>query len=159
MSEEIRDFKVDIPQSALEDLKSRLALARFPEAETVEDWSQGIPLGYVKEICEYWRGTYDWRRCEQTLNQYPHHLTEIDGVDIHFIHIKSPVPDARPLLMTHGWPGSIIEFLDVIGPLTDPAAHGGDASDAYHLVIPSLPGFGFSGKPKTTGWGVEKIAS
>jgi pimeloyl-ACP methyl ester carboxylesterase len=124
-----------------------------------EDWGHGIPLDYVEKITEYWRCDYDWRCCEQALNQYPHHLTEIDDVDIHFMHIRSPEPVAKPLIMTHGWPGSIIEFMDVIGPLTDPVSHGGDAKDAFHLVLPSLPGFGFSGKPKVTGWGVEKVAA
>ena len=146
MSDEIRDFRVEIGQAELDDLQQRLAMTRFPEAETVDDWSQGIPLDYVRSVAEYWRDDYDWRRCETLLNQYPHYLTEIDGVDIHFMHIRSPEPSARPLIMTHGWPGSIIEFMDVIGPLTDPVNHGGDAKDAYHLVIPSLPGYGFSGK-------------
>ncbi|HEY9092413.1 epoxide hydrolase family protein [Parasphingorhabdus sp.] len=158
MKEAIRDYKIDIQQPVLDDLQARLAMARFPEKEPVDDWSQGIPLAYVEDVAAYWRDGYDWRRCETALNQYPHHMTEIDGVDIHFMHIRSPEPDARPLLMTHGWPGSIIEFMDVIGPLTDPAAHGGEAKDAYHLVIPSLPGYGFSGKPAKTGWGVEAIA-
>ncbi len=158
MSETIRDFRVEISQAELDDLQQRLAQTRFPEAETVDDWSQGIPLDYVRSVAEYWRDNYDWHRCEAMLNQYPHHITEIDGVDIHFMHIRSPEPSARPLIMTHGWPGSIVEFMDVIGPLTDPANHGGDAEDAFHLVIPSLPGYGFSGKPSVAGWNVEKIA-
>lgn len=158
MKEAIRDYKIDIQQTVLDDLQARLAMTRFPDKEPVDDWSQGIPLAYVEDVAAYWRDSYDWRRCEKALNQYPHYITEIDGVDIHFMHIRSPEPDARPLLMTHGWPGSIIEFMDVIGPLTDPVAHGGEAKDAYHLVTPSLPGYGFSGKPTKTGWGIETIA-
>ena len=158
MTEPIRDFTIEIPQSALDDLKARLSNIRYPDAEPVDDWSQGIPLEYTRDAADYWRDSYDWRRCEAALNQYPHHLTEIDGVDIHFMHIRSPEPDARPLLMTHGWPGSIVEFMDVIGPLTDPVAHGGRPQDAYHLVLPSLPGYGFSGKPTKTGWDAAKIA-
>ncbi|QTD55348.1 epoxide hydrolase family protein [Parasphingorhabdus cellanae] len=159
MSDNIRDFQIDIPQSTLDDLETRLAMVRWPDPEPVDDWSQGIPLAYVQQVTDYWRENYDWRRCEAALNHYPQHMTEIDGVDIHFMHIRSPEAAARPLIMTHGWPGSIVEFMDVIGPLTDPVAHGGNAKDAYHLVIPSLPGYGFSGKPTETGWGVEKIAS
>lgn len=158
MGVSIRDFQIDIPQSALDDLQTRLAITRWPDPEPVEDWSQGIPLTYVQQVADYWRDSYNWRRCEQMLNRYPHHITEIDGVDIHFMHIRSPEASARPLIMTHGWPGSIVEFMDVIGPLTDPVAHGGEAKDAYHLVIPSLPGYGFSGKPTETGWGAERIA-
>lgn len=158
MKETIRDFTVEIPQSALDDLQARLAMTRFPEKEPVDDWSQGIPLAYVQQVTDYWRNDYDWRRCEAALNQYPHHITEVDGVDIHFMHIRSPEPHARPMIMTHGWPGSIVEFMDVIGPLTDPASHGGEAKDAYHLVVPSLPGYGFSGKPAETGWSADKIA-
>ncbi|QLC26937.1 epoxide hydrolase [Parasphingopyxis algicola] len=158
MTAEIRDFAIDVPQSALDDLSDRLARTRFPEKETVDDWDQGIPLAYVEELVGYWRDRYDWRRCEAALNAHPNHLVEIDGVDIHFLHIRSPEADARPLLLTHGWPGSVVEFLDCIGPLSDPVAHGGKAEDAFHLVIPSLPGYGFSGKPAETGWSVEKIA-
>lgn len=158
MTANIRDFTIDIPQSELDDLTSRLARTRFPEKETVEDWDQGIPLAYVEELVAYWRDSYDWRRCEAALNAHPNHLVEINGVDIHFLHIRSPEAAARPLLLTHGWPGSVVEFLDCIGPLSDPVAHGGKAEDAFHLVIPSLPGYGFSGKPAETGWSVEKIA-
>ncbi|MEW4466350.1 epoxide hydrolase family protein [Parasphingorhabdus sp. JC815] len=158
MSDMVRDFRIDIPQTALDDLKTRLAMTRFPEKEPVDNWSQGIPLAYVEQVAEYWRQSYDWRRCEALLNKYSHHMTEINGLDIHFMHIRSPETTARPLILTHGWPGSIIEFMDVIGPLTDPVAHGGEAKDAFHLVVPSLPGFGFSGKPVETGWGAEKIA-
>ncbi|MEM8918391.1 MAG: epoxide hydrolase family protein [Pseudomonadota bacterium] len=159
MSDMIRDFRIEIPVSALEDLQDRLDHVRWPDPEPVDDWSQGIPLAYVQDVAAHWRSGYDWRKCEAALNQYPHHMTEIDGVDIHFMHIRSPEPEARPVIMTHGWPGSIVEFLDVIGPLTDPAAHGGEAKDACHLVIPSLPGYGFSGKPTVTGWGAEKIGT
>lgn len=159
MSDMIRDFRIEIPDAALEDLRGRLDRVRWPDPEPVDDWSQGIPLAYVQDVAAHWRSGYDWKKCEAALNQYSHHMTEIDGVDIHFMHIRSPEPAARPVIMTHGWPGSIVEFLDVIGPLTDPVAHGGDAKDACHLVIPSLPGYGFSGKPTVTGWGAEKIAA
>lgn len=148
MTAQPRPFTIDIPQSQLDDLKARLAVARFPEKEIVDDWSQGIPLAYVEELTAYWRDTYDWRRCEDVLNAYPHFLMEIDGLDIHFMHIRSGNPDARPIIMTHGWPGSVLEFIDVIGPL----------SEDYHLVIPSLPGYGFSGKPTKTGWDTPQIA-
>ena len=154
----VRYYRIETPQPALDDLAERLARTRYPEKETVEDWDQGIPLGYVRDLAEYWRDRYDWRLCEAALNAHSNHLVEIDGLDIHFLHIRSPEPGARPLIMTHGWPGSVVEFLDVIGPLTDPAAHGGDQADAFHLVLPSLPGYGFSGKPEAPGWGVEKIA-
>jgi epoxide hydrolase len=145
---QLRPFKIKIPQSQLDDLKARLALARFPDEETVDDWDQGIPLGYVQELTTYWRDTYDWRRCEAALNDYPHFLMEIDGLDIHFMHIRSENPNARPIIMTHGWPGSILEFANVIAPL----------SADYHLVIPSLPGYGFSGKPTKPGWDIPQIA-
>ncbi len=159
MTDEIRDFTVDISKKELDDLDIRLRHVRWPDPEPVGDWSQGIPLDYVKSVATHWREKYDWSRCQEALNQYPHHMTEIDGVDIHFMHIRSPEANARPIIMSHGWPGSIIEFMDVIGPLTDPVAHGGEAKHAFHLVIPSLPGFGFSGKPTETGWGVERIAA
>ncbi len=159
MTTEIKETSIKIAESALNDLKSRIDQARFPEKEPVTDWSQGIPLSYVQKIADYWRNDYDWHRCEKQLNQYPQFTTEIDGVEIFFLHIRSPHAEARPMIMTHGWPGSIIEFMDVIGPLTDPAAHGGEAADAYHLVIPCLPGYGFSGKPAVTGWNAEKIAA
>ncbi len=154
MTDEIRDFTIAIDDSALDDLHRRLAHARFPEKETVEDWSQGIPLAYVRELADYWRDEYDWRRCEAALNAYPNHLIAIDSVDIHFLHIRSSHEDAKPLILTHGWPGSVIEFIDVIEPLTNPP----DGEQAFHLVIPSLPGYGFSGKPIETGWTVQKIA-
>lgn len=159
MSDEIRDFSIDISKPELDDLDIRLRHTRWPDPEPVDDWSQGIPLDYVKSLADYWRSDYDWGRCQAALSQYPHHVTTIDGVAIHFMHVRSPEPGARPMIMTHGWPGSIVEFMDVIGPLTDPVAHGGNAEDAYHLVIPSLPGYGFSGKPEVTGWGAEKIAA
>ena len=155
----IRPFTLDVPQTALNDLRRRLGDARWPEKEAVDDWSQGTPLAELRALCDYWRDGYDWRRCEARLNALGQHVTEIDGLDIHFLHIRSPHAGAMPLIMTHGWPGSVIEFLETIAPLTDPVAHGGRAEDAFHLVIPSLAGFGFSGKPVATGWGVDKIAS
>lgn len=158
MSDAIRPFTVHIAEEQLEDLRRRLEMTRWPEAETVQDWSQGVPLAEARKLVDYWRDEYDWRRCEAALNQYPQFLTEIDGLDIHFLHVRSPNPDALPLILTHGWPGSVIEFMKCIGPLSDPAAHGGNPADAFHLVIPSLPGYGFSGKPKETGWKVQRIA-
>lgn len=153
-----RPFSVDIEQSAIDDLKQRLINSRLPEAQTVDDWSQGIPLKTVQEFSDYWRQDYDWFACQERLNSYPQYLLEIDGVDIHFLHIKSPEPTARPLLMTHGWPGSVLEFIELIGPLTNPTKYGGKAEDAYHLVLPSIPGYGFSSKPTKVGWNTEKIA-
>ena len=144
----VRSFHISIEQQEIDDLQTRLALTRFPQKEIVEDWDQGIPLSYVKELTTYWQQGYDWRRCERALNALPNYLVEIDGLDIHVIHIKSENPDARPLLITHGWPGSILEFLEVIEPLTR----------NFHLVIPSLPGFGFSAKPLEAGWDVPQIA-
>ena len=158
MSSEITTFRIDIPETELKDLRERLRLTRWPEPETVHDWSQGVPLDYLRALCEYWRDGYNWRAAEARLNEFPQFRTEIDGVDIHFLHVRSPHEDARPLIMTHGWPGSVVEFLKVIGPLTDPVAHGGDAADAFHLVCPSLPGYGFSGKPARAGWGLGQIA-
>ncbi|MEQ8663010.1 MAG: epoxide hydrolase [Gammaproteobacteria bacterium] len=154
---DIRPFRFEIPDGAIDDLRQRLSGARWPDRETPEDWSQGVPLAYVQEVCEYWRTEYDWRRCEARLNAQPQFVTSIDGLDIQFMHVRSPHADALPMVMTHGWPGSVIEFLDVIGPLTDPTAHGGDAADAFHVVCPTLPGFGFSGKPTAPGWGIERI--
>ncbi|MCB1748856.1 MAG: alpha/beta fold hydrolase [Gammaproteobacteria bacterium] len=154
---EIRPFRFEIPEQALQDLQRRLTDARWPEQETVDDWSQGAPLAYVQEVCEYWRTDYDWRRCEAALNALPQFITEIDGLDIQFIHLRSKHADALPMVMTHGWPGSVIEFMKVLGPLTDPTAHGGNAGDAFHVVCPTLPGFGFSGKPRQPGWGIERI--
>ena len=155
---QIRPFTLAIPQSQLDDLDTRLGNTRWPEREAVADWSQGVPLAALQDFVAYWRKGYDWRRCEARLNSLGQHIAEIDGLDIHFLHVPSPHENATPLIMTHGWPGSVIEFMSVIEPLTNPTAHGGRAEDAFHLVIPSLPGFGFSGKPSATGWGVEKIA-
>ena len=142
----------------LDDLRRRLAQTRWPEAEPVDDWSQGAPLAWIQDMCRYWGEQYDWRAREARLNRFDQFVTTIDGLDIHFVHQRSPHPDAKPLVITHGWPGSIVEFHKVIEPLTDPTEHGGDASDAFHVICPTLPGFGFSGKPTTTGWGVERIA-
>ena len=158
MSNAIHPFTLAVPESALEDLQRRIDHARWPEAELVEDWSQGAPLAKVRALVDHWRHRYDWRRCEARLNALGQFKTEIDGLGVHFLHIRSPEPNALPLIITHGWPGSVMEFMKIIGPLTDPVAHGGKAEDAFHLVLPSLPGFGFSDKPKATGWGVEKIA-
>ena len=153
----IRPYRIQVPTRALTDLKRRLANARWPERETPGGWSQGIPLSYMRELCDYWRNHYDWRHCEAALNALPQFVTELDGLDIHFLHIPSPHCNAMPLILTHGWPGSIIEFTKVIGPLTDPTAHGGKAEDAFHLVLPSLPGYGFSAKPSLPGWTMERI--
>lgn len=158
MTDAIRPFTINIDEQQLDDLRLRLDMTRWPETETVNDWTQGVPLAEARKLIDYWRNQYDWRRCEATLNQYPQFLTEIDGLDIHFLHVRSPNPDALPLILTHGWPGSVIEFLKCIGPLSDPASHGGDPADAFHLVIPSLPGYGFSGKPTQTGWNIPHIA-
>jgi epoxide hydrolase len=158
MSDEITPFRIEIPDADLDDLRRRLRQTRWPEPATVDDWSQGTPLAYARELCEYWQDGYDWRACETSLNALHQFRTEIDGLDIHFLHVRSPREDALPLVLTHGWPGSIVEFRKVIGPLTDPARHGWDPADAFHVVCPSLPGFGFSGKPARPGWGVERIA-
>lgn len=159
MDAEIREFRLDIPQEALDDLRARLAATRWPEAELVADWSQGAPLAKIKSLVEYWRTNYDWRRCESALNAIGQFKTNIDGLDIHFLHAKSPHEHALPLILTHGWPGSVIEFAKTIGPLTRPEAYGGDIKDAFHVVAPSLPGFGFSNKPAETGWGPRRIAT
>jgi pimeloyl-ACP methyl ester carboxylesterase len=159
MSDAVTPFRLDVPQSALDDLRARLQRTRWPEHETVDDWSQGVPLHYLRELCRYWAGEYDWRRAERRLNALPQFRTSIDGLGIHFIHVRSPHDGALPLVLTHGWPGSVVEFLKVIGPLTDPTAHGGDARDAFHVVCPSLPGYGFSDRPARRGWGVERIAA
>jgi epoxide hydrolase len=153
-----RPFRIDIPDTDLTDLRDRLHRTRWPEPECVDDWSQGIPLDYTRELATYWADGYDWRAREKALNRFDHFTTGIDGLDIHFIHQRSPHEDAFPLVITHGWPGSVVEFHKVIGPLTDPTAHGGRAEDAFHVVCPSLPGYGFSGKPTRTGWGVDKVA-
>ena len=159
MSGDILPFTLAVPQTALDDLKRRLDNVRWPERETVNDWSQGAPLAQVQSLVAYWRDSYDWRRCEAMLNGFGQYRCEIDGLGIHFLHIRSPHRGAMPLLLSHGWPGSVIEFHKVIGPLTDPTAHGGRAEDAFDLVIPSLPGFGFSDKPAHTGWKVGRIAA
>ncbi len=163
MSDAITPFQIEVDEATLVDLHDRLARTRWPDHETVDDWSQGIPLAYVQEVCDYWRTSYDWRAREAHLNQFPQFRTTLSGgsdepLGFHFIHARSPEPDAFPLVLTHGWPGSTVEFMKVIGPLTDPAAHGGDRADAFHIVAPSLPGYGFSDKPTRTGWGVERIA-
>jgi epoxide hydrolase len=155
----VEPFRLDVPEAELDDLRDRLKAARWPERETVDDWSQGVPLEYLSELCAYWATSYDWRATEARLNALPQFRTEIDGLGIHLLHVRSRHADALPLVMTHGWPGSIVEFLTVIGPLTDPAAHGGDPADAFHVVCPSLPGYGFSDKPERSGWGVQRIAA
>lgn len=154
----IRPFTVSIPDADIEDLQNRLARTRWPDPETVDDWSQGVKLENARTLIRHWRHDYDWRRFESEINRHAQFLTEIDGLDIHFIHVKSPNPDAMPLIMTHGWPSSIVDFLKLIGPLTDPVAYGGAAEDSFDVVIPSLPGFGFSGKPTETGWNADRIA-
>jgi pimeloyl-ACP methyl ester carboxylesterase len=154
----IRPFRINVPDEALFDLRRRIAATRWPDRETVADESQGVQLATMQKLARYWEKEYDWRKCEAKLNALPQFMTEIDGVDIHFIHVRSKHENALPLVVTHGWPGSIIEQLKIIEPLTDPTAHGGSASDAFHLVIPSMPGYGFSGKPATTGWDPARIA-
>ncbi len=156
-TEEIRPFTIQTPEADLEDLRSRVAATRWPEKETVKDRSQGVSLKTAQQVADYWQSDYDWRKCEATLNSLPQFTTEIDGLDIHFLHVRSKHENAMPLIVTHGWPGSVIEQLKIIGPLTDPTAYGGSASDAFDVVIPSLPGYGYSGKPTETGWGPERI--
>jgi epoxide hydrolase len=155
---EIRPFRVEIPQADLDDLRDRLARTRWPDEIPGGGWDYGIPLGYMKELAEYWRTAYDWRKHEARLNELPQYTTTIDGQNVHFLHVRSPEPDAMPLIITHGWPGSIVEFLEVIGPLTDPRKHGGDPKDAFHVVAPSIPGYGFSGPTHEAGWNVKRIA-
>ncbi|MDC0707581.1 epoxide hydrolase [Stigmatella sp. ncwal1] len=154
----ITPFKIAVPQSALTDLKRRLGSTRWPERETVDDWSQGVPLAKLQALVEYWRTRYDWRRAEATLNRFPNYRTQLDGLGIHFIHARSKHENALPILLTHGWPGSVIEFLKLIPLLTDPTAHGGTPEDAFHVILPSLPGFGFSDKPTQKGWNMARIA-
>ena len=154
----IRPFHVDIPDEALDDLRRRIAATRWPEKETVADASEGVQLATMQALMRYWGTDYDFRRCEARLNALPQFITEIDGLDIHFIHVKSPHENALPLIITHGWPGSVVEMLNVVGPLSDPTAHGGNAFDAFHLVVPSIPGYGFSGRPADTGWDPAHIA-
>jgi pimeloyl-ACP methyl ester carboxylesterase len=153
----IRPFQVDIADEALEDLRRRIEATNWPERETVADQSQGVPLAMIQELARYWATEYDWRKCEAALNALPQFITEVDGLDIHFIHVRSQHEDALALIVNHGWPGSIIEQLKIIDRLTDPTAHGGSPADAFHVVIPSMPGYGFSGKPTSTGWGPERM--
>ena len=158
MHTEIRPFTIAVPDDVINDLHARLRNTRWPEPELVDDWSQGTPLAYVQEVCEYWAQEYDWRTREAALNRFDQFATEIDGLNLHFVHQRSPHANATPLLLTHGWPGSIVEFHKVIEPLTDPTRFGGDAADAFHVVAPSLPGYGFSAKPTELGWGIDRIA-
>jgi pimeloyl-ACP methyl ester carboxylesterase len=155
---EIRPFRVDMPDEAIADLRRRIAAARLPTKELVDDRSQGVQLATIRELARYWAADYDWRECEAKLNTLPQFTTEIDGVDVHFIHVKSPHENALPLIMTHGWPGSVIELLETVGPLTDPAAHDGTAGEAFDLVLPSIPGYGFSGEPAEVGWNPGRVA-
>ena len=155
---EVQPFRIDIPDAALDDLRDRLARTRWPDELPGAGWAYGVPLGYLRELAEYWRAGYDWRAQEARLNQFPQFITTIDGARVHFLHVRSPEPQALPVVITHGWPGSVAEFLDVIGPLTDPGAHGGDPADAFHLVIPSIPGYGFSGPTDGTGWTTARVA-
>ena len=156
---EVRPFRVAIPQASLDDLRERLARTRWPDQLPGVGWSYGIPLDYVKELADYWRTRYDWRAQETRLNEFPQVITEIDGATVHAIHVRSPEPTALPLVITHGWPGSVVEFLNVIGPLADPRAHGGDPTDAFHVVAPSIPGFGLSGPTREAGWNVRRVAN
>ncbi|HZQ58000.1 MAG TPA: epoxide hydrolase [Acidimicrobiales bacterium] len=161
---ELTPFHIEVPQADLDDLRDRLRRTRWAERETVADgdaldWSQGAPLAYMEDLCTYWAQQYDWRAVEARVNALPQYRAVIDGLGLHVLHVRSPEPDALPLIMTHGWPGSIVEFLDVIGPLSDPRSHGGDAADAFHVVCPSLPGYGWSDKPAATGWDVVRIAA
>jgi pimeloyl-ACP methyl ester carboxylesterase len=156
---EIRPFQIDVPEEKLAELRRRIAATRLPSGELVDDRSQGVQLATIRALADFWTTDYDWRACEARLNALPQFMTEIDGVDIHFIHVRSPHEDALPLIMTHGWPGSVIELLDTVGPLTDPTAHGGNAEDAFHLVLPSLPGYGFSSEPAALGWHVGRVGA
>ena len=156
---DIRPFRIDVPQADLDDLRDRLARTRWPDELPDTCWSRGVPLGYLKGLAAYWRDGYDWRKQEAELNRHPQFTTTIDGTGVHFLHVRSPEPDALPLVLTHGWPGSVVEFLDVIGPLADPRAHGGDPADAFHLVIPSIPGYGFSGPTAEAGWTTDRVAA
>jgi pimeloyl-ACP methyl ester carboxylesterase len=154
----IQPFRIEIPQADLDDLRERLARTRWPDELPGVGWDYGIPLGYLKELAEYWRTSYDWRAHEARLNQVPQFLTTVDGAGLHFLHLRSPEPRALPLILSHGWPGSIAEFMKIIGPLADPAAHGGEATDAFHVVCPSMPGYGFSGPTRDRGWDVGRVA-
>jgi epoxide hydrolase len=159
VTQAVTPYRIAVADSELEDLRDRLRRSRWPDPETVSDWSQGVPLGYLRELCDYWAEHYDWRATEVRLNAIPQFRTRIDGLNIHFLHLRSPHPEAFPLVMTHGWPGSIVEFVKVLGPLVDPPAFGGDPHDAFHVVCPSLPGYAFSDKPTAPGWGIERIAA
>ena len=154
----ISPFKLSVTQAVLDDLQLRLRLTRWPDKETVTDWAQGVPLAAIQELCEYWQTKYDWRRCEELLNSYPQFTTTIDGVEFYFLHFRSKHEGALPMLITHGWPGSVLEFRHVIGKLVDPETHGGSSKDAFHLIVPALPGYAFSGKPAETGWNYQRIA-
>ena len=154
----IRPFRVDVPEAELTELRRRIKATRLPEKEPVTDHSQGVPLATIEKLARYWANEYDWRKVEARMNAYPQFITEIDGLDIHFIHVRSKHPNALPVIVTHGWPGSVVEQLKIIEPLTNPTAFGGTASDAFHVVIPDMPGYGFSGKPASTGWGPDRIA-
>src|SRR5439155_14693168 len=154
----MRPFRIAVPQADLDDLHRRLDNTRWPTELPGAGWDRGVPLDYLKELAGFWRTSYDWRAAEARLNRFPQFTTDIDGANVHFLHVRSPEPDATPLIMTHGWPGSVAEFLDVIEPLTDPRRHGGDPAEAFHLVIPSPPGFGFSGPAPQSGWNVTRIA-
>jgi pimeloyl-ACP methyl ester carboxylesterase len=157
-STEIHPFTLSIPQSDLDDLQTRLRLTRWPDKETIPGWTQGVPLSEIRNLCDYWQTTYDWRRCEALLNSYPQFTTTIDGVEIYFLHVRSKHEDALPMIVTHGWPGSVLEFRHVVDQLVDPEAHGGKGEDAFHLVIPALPGYAFSGKPVEGGWDYHRTA-
>jgi len=158
-TEQVRLFHVSVPQEAIDDLRARLRATRFPNAQPVKHWSHGVPIARARALVQYWESGYDWRRFETELNSFPNFRTLIDGLGIHFIHGRSPHPDALPILLTHGWPGSIAEFIEIIRPLTNPTEHGGHARDAFHVVVPSLPGFGFSDTPTEAGWNLPRIAS
>jgi pimeloyl-ACP methyl ester carboxylesterase len=155
---QIRPFRIEIPQAELDDLRDRLLRTRWPDELPGVGWTRGVPLGYLKDLAGYWRDGYDWRKQEASLNELPQFTTTIDGANVHFLHVRSPEPGALPLILTHGWPGSVVEFLNVIGPLTDPRAHGGDPADAFHLVIPSMPGYGLSGPTREPGWTTSRVA-
>ena len=153
----IRPFHVNVPEAELTELRRRINATKWPEKETVSDATQGVELATMQALARYWATEYDWRKVEARMNAYPQFITEIDGLDIHFLHVRSKHENALPVIVTHGWPGSIVEQLKIIDPLTNPTAHGGNASDAFHVVIPSMPGYGYSGKPTTTGWGPDRI--
>lgn len=158
-TDDVRPFQIHVPQAELDDLRQRLARTRWPSEISGAGWDRGVPLDHLKGLAGYWERSFDWRAAEARLNELPQFTTEIDAANVHFVHVRSPEPDALPLILTHGWPGGMVEFLDVIGPLTDPRAHGGDPADAFHLVIPTIPGFGFSGPTDTAGWTSERVAA